>query len=290
MMEELIQGNFRTIRHRLPPEAFALGAEEPDSPPEDLIEEKVWNSIVSLPDDVSLRTSDNHGTELRAMWELWESWIGSFGEEQDAMGYTMPYTADELQACIYNSLCGFYRVAASCLRSALELATIGVYFQLELGSNREFSEWKRGQNELWFATACQKLHDDPRTQPLQHYINSKMGYSIFGEKKSSKAWARIRHSELSDFAHSRPTHSLAAMWEGSNGPIYVRDSFAKVYALYLEIVALAYVLVKLARPSFKLPSVAKYLFHPKGVRPSKVACYSYEFLFGAETMSRLLKP
>ena len=39
----------------------------------DLVEE-TWNSIVSLPDDVSIRTSDDFGTLLRLLWDFWEDW------------------------------------------------------------------------------------------------------------------------------------------------------------------------------------------------------------------------
>jgi len=282
MAKETTYEDFRTLRVRLPPDAFLVGPEGPDPPPEDLIEENVWNSIVSLPDYVSLRTSDNHGTELRAMWELWGSWIESLGDEQDAMWYTMLDTADELQACIYNSLCGFYRVTASCLRSALELTTIGAYFQLSLGLS-ELLEWKQGQaGKIKFGTACDHLHKHPRTQPLHDYISLKMGYSIFGQKAAGEpgGWARRLHSELSDFVHSLPTHSSGSMWEGSNGPIYVPRSFGKVYALYLDTMALGYVLVKLARPSFELPEAATYLFRSPQALPSNVAVYAYEFLWG----------
>jgi len=281
MDEQTSREDFRVIRGRLPPDAFLLGPKEPDPPPQDLIQPRIWRSITSFPDHVSLRTSDDHGTELKAMWELWSSWIESLGEEQDAMWYTMLDTADELQACVHNSLCGFYRVAASCLRAALELTTIGAYFQLGLGSNEEFSKWREGQLKVKFGTACDQLLGHSRIQPLRDYIKSKMDYSIFGQKARSKpgGWARKLYSELSDFAHSRPTHSSAIMWEGSNGPIYVPASFGKVYALYLDTVALGYVLVKLARPSFGLLEATRYLFRSPHVLPSKVAVYAYECLW-----------
>ncbi|MFQ5886142.1 MAG: hypothetical protein ACE5II_02785 [Anaerolineae bacterium] len=288
MTEELSQGDFRTTRCRLPLEAF-LWAEGPDLPPSDLVEKQIWSSIISFPDDVSIRTSDHHGTELKAMHELWGGWIESFGEKQDAMWYVMLDTADELQACLFNSLCGFYRVAASCLRTALELTTIGTYFQLSLELS-DLLKWKEGRYQVKFGMACDHLIAHRCTQPLGEYIKSKMNYSIFGQRSPGKpgGWARKLHSELSDFVHSLPTHSSGSMWEGSNGPIYVPPSFGKVYALYLDTVALAYALVKLARPSFKLPGVAKHLFHIKQVRPSKVAVYTYEFLFGKDTIHRLL--
>lgn len=277
-------GDFRTARHKLPPEAFAVGPEEPDPSPQDLVGEEVWNSIISLPDDVSLRTSDNHGAEIKAMHELWASFIESLGNEQDIMWYAMLDVADELQASLYNCLCGYYRVAAACLRSVLELVTISAYFQLNLepseGQDREYLEWREGKRRVNFGEVCDHLQDQPRVRPIQEYISSKIGFSIFNQRSNDKraGWARRLHSELSEFAHSRPSHSSARMWEGSNGPIYVPKSFGKVFTLYLDTIALGYVLIKLARPVFNLPSEIKYLFNSPRVLPSKVAVYAYEYL------------
>ena len=280
MNEKNHLNDFRTTRSKLPPEAFPLGAEEPDSPPQDLIKKKTWKSIISLPDDVSLRTSENHGTELRVMHALWASWIESVQEGQDAISYTMLDASDEFQTCLFNSLCGFYRVAASCLRNALELNTIGVYFQLSSNPS-EFLEWKEGKREISFGMACDQLLRHPKTKPLHNFLKSQMAYSIFEQKSTgnSGGWARRLYSELSDFAHSRPTLSSFILWDESNGPAYTPSSFHMVYALYLDTMALSYVLVKLAKPTFMLPRKARQLLQSSKVRPSKVAAYSYKFLW-----------
>lgn len=280
MNENSDVNDFRTTRYRLPPEAFAWGPEEPDPAPEDLVEERIWESMISLPDDVSLRTSDNHGSQLRAMYELWASWIQSVGEEQDAVWYVMLDVGDEFQACLFNSLCGFYRVAASCLRSALELTVIGTFSQLQLGLS-ELLEWKEGKREVKFGTACDCLINHPGTSRLEDHLKTKVDLSIFGQRSpgNPEGWARELYDRLSDFTHSRPSHSLGMMWQGSNGPIYVSGSFGRVYRLYLETIALGYVLVKLARPSFQLPRIWGYLFPVSHVEPSEVGVYSYEFLW-----------
>lgn len=285
MNEERIGLNdFRTIRHRLPPDSFAMVSDEEDFIQKDLIEEEIWDSIVFLSDDVSLRTSDNHGTELKAMHELWASWIESFGEEKDAMWYVMLDVSDEFQACLFNLLCGFYRVAASCLRSALELTTIATYFQLQFDGLSELRKWKEGQLEVKFGNVCDKLHKHSESISLENHLGKQMNYSLFGSKSSDnpkgEGWARKLFSNLSNFAHSRPTHSSGIMWEGSNGPIYVPGSFRRIYALYLDTMALGFVLVKLSRPAFKLPDSARYLFSSSQVKPSKVAINSYRFLWG----------
>lgn len=284
--------DFRATRRKLPPDAFALGPEEPDPAPQDPVEEQVWNSIVSLPDDVSIRTSDSHGSQLKAMHELWGSWIESVGEEQDSMYYVMSDAGDEYQACLFNALCGFYRVAASCLRSALELTCHGAYFQLRSGSAaaEEVIAWKqRGKGGKKFKNLCKFLRDHPTARRLEDHLcaqqyDSVSPWSVFGRKPPQKArsWARRLNRELSSFTHSRPNHSSAATWDGSNGPIYVPESFGTVYTLYLETIALCYVLVKLARPSFRLPRAALRLLSPgPPVLPPKVVIYSFEFLWGS---------
>jgi hypothetical protein len=167
-----------------------------------------------LPDNVSITTSDHHGTELKAMYELWASFIESLGDKQDVMWHTMLDMADELQASLFNSLCGYYRVASACLRSALELATIGVYFQLCSGLS-EYLEWRKGKCEASFGMACDHLLRRPRIQPIEDYIKLKMDYSIFGQRSSNtqSGWARKLYSELSEYTHSRLAHSFAKMWE-----------------------------------------------------------------------------
>ncbi len=275
--------DFRTTRHKLPPEAFAVGPEGPDSPPEDLVEKEIWEGIISLTDDVSFRTSDNHGIQLKIMYKLWASWIDSLGEEQDAVWHTMLDAGDEFQACLFNSLYGYYRVAASCLRSALELNTIGTYLQLKLGPY-EFSEWRKGKLEIKFGEACDHLINHSKTRSLQDYLKTKLNFSIFEQKSNNNpgGWTRRLHSKLSDSVHSLPTYSSATKWEGSNGPIYVPKSFMEVYALYLETMAIGYVLVKLARLDFELSQITQDFFFQAfrdRVLPSKVAVLSYIFLW-----------
>ena len=74
--------DFRAWRSLLPDEAFALINEEAYEPT-DRVTEEVWNSIMHLPDDVALRTSDHHGTQLAALGRLWGDWIDSHGDDGD---------------------------------------------------------------------------------------------------------------------------------------------------------------------------------------------------------------
>lgn len=278
----IFHNDFRSYRRLLPPEAFAL-AEGSDLPPKDLIEESVWSSIMNLPDDVSLRTSANHGTELKFMHALWGSIIKNIGNTEDVMWYSLLDVADELMACIVNSLIGFYTVAASCLRSALELATHGTYYQ-RCKTLYDYKLWRKNQGDVNFGKACDALNGLSDVKALNEYLYSKIKDTIF-ERKSSRyhnysgGWIRKLHSELSNFAHSKPTYSHVDLWEGSNGPIYVPKSFGKISALYCDTLAMIYVLIKIAKSKFELPSETQFIFNFPNVKPSKIAVYTYQYLW-----------
>src|SRR5690348_15781946 len=136
-MKALPEEDFRSKRLMLEPSDFALGSEEPDVPPSDLIDQGIWRSMTSLQDDVSIRTSDHYGSELKSLWELWSEWNCLSGALQK-LAKGAPYApishfssdaGDEFQASVCNALVGFYRVAFSCLRSVIEQTTVGT--QLE---------------------------------------------------------------------------------------------------------------------------------------------------------------
>ena len=42
-------------------------APKPAPPPSDMIDEETWTSVVTLPDDVAVRTSDHHGTTIKQL-------------------------------------------------------------------------------------------------------------------------------------------------------------------------------------------------------------------------------
>jgi hypothetical protein len=278
----MTEADFRNNRKLLPPEAFAY-AEGPDLPPSDIIEEKVWNSIMNLPDDVSLRTSADHGTELKFMHGFWSSILDSSGKVEDVMWHSVLDTADELMAGIVNSLIGFYRLAYSSLRSALETTLNGVYYQ-RCKTLQDFKKWRVNQEKIDFDLACSKLTKLDDVKSINNYLFSKIKTTLTEQKNSrykgyQGGWARKLYSQLSNYVHSRPSYTIGELWLGSNGPIYIRQSFGRVCASYCDTLSLIYVLIKLARANFQLPSEAEYLFKFPNVLPSNVSLYSIKFLW-----------
>ncbi|MBM4241185.1 MAG: hypothetical protein FJ150_05940 [Euryarchaeota archaeon] len=287
-MNEKNDPDFRIKRYRLPLDAFLI-APKVEPPPEDLIDEKTWVSIIHLPDDVSFRTSDHHGTELRLMHELWGSLINQLGEdESDVLWHVILDITDEFQSSLINLLYGFYRVSATCLRSALEISVYGSYFQLS-GKIDNFKSWRNGAHEddkfkkiIRFGNVCDQLNNQKSLESIQNYLKDLFEFSLFNQKnsKTEEGWARQLFSKLSKYSHLRPTYTSGTMWEGSTGPVYIPNSFGKVYALYFDTMLLIYVLIKLSRPQTGLSDdLIEKLFSPKNIIPAKIAYSCFCFLW-----------
>jgi hypothetical protein len=279
MSKPLPLNDFRAVRVVLEPQDFALGPKT-ERPPSDPIDKDTWHSIMDLPDDVSIRISNNHGSQLKQIHELWGVWIEAIGEDKDYLSYTMIETTDEFDSVTFNSLHGFYRQAIGSLRNALELVIIGAYCQVCTKAT-EFTQWSKGKTEISFGKACDCLWGAPAIQPLNKHLHNVVGDSIFDRKKNKTyagGWARRIYSELSNYAHSRPTFTNAEMW-ASNGPIYEPKAFESTIALLLQVYVLCYILVKLSRSSFVLPEPCKELFKLGTFPWMKIAYHSYDYLF-----------
>jgi hypothetical protein len=70
--------DFRAVRHILEEHEYASGGEE--VPSSDLIEPSVWDHITHLPDDIAVRISNDHRSELKLLNTLSSDWTRSVGE------------------------------------------------------------------------------------------------------------------------------------------------------------------------------------------------------------------
>ena len=189
-METNNQDDFRSLRKKLPPNAFASGPEEPDASPSDPIDKKTWNNITSLPNDVSIRTTDNYGSILKRFWSLWSEWICLVGSLQQSVedpssspaAHVASISIDEIQASIYNVLVGFYRLGFSSLRNVLEQMTIGMHLELA-NDKRTFGDWLKGNRELNFGWAADNVHKHSSISSLEHHLIDDLGESLFRQKK-----------------------------------------------------------------------------------------------------------
>lgn len=160
MAKQLALTDFRAVRRVLEPEDFALGAEQPDPPPSDSISEESWTGIMSLPDDVAIRTSDHNGKALGQVYWLWGKWIEAIGETSEVpMFDPMLDAGDDLQSSMFNALHGYYRAAFAGLRNVLEAVTIGTCGTL--AGSPQYANYRAGSTEFSFGNACDQLANEP---------------------------------------------------------------------------------------------------------------------------------
>jgi hypothetical protein len=264
MPRYLTNTDFRARRRVLIRSDFAL-AEGPEPLPEDLIDKTVWRGIVTLPDDVAIRTSNHHGTTLAQLNELSSAWIFSMRmpPHRERVSPVMLDAYDEMQASIYNCLTGFYRFSAGGMRNVLELVAIGCWAEV-CGKKQEFRHWQKGKLELGLGRACDGLM--AATASLEAHLKATVNDTLFAQKNASAkglaaqgGCVRRIFSSISDFAHSRPQYT-DSHFRKSNGPIYVKSAFNHVAWIHFETVALAYVLVLIGRPKMRISPTIRKLF------------------------------
>ena len=222
-------GDFRLRRYKLPPEAFLIHPDK-EIEPTDMVDPETWGEITTLPDDVSLRTSEHHGSLLRVANKLVGHWgamvldIQSLLENprDDALALVCLDAGDDFQASIYLMLTGFYRQSIATLRMALEGILTGAYFRA-FPDPAKFSQWVEGYREgqVW-------------VKEIRNRLMKKEPYRLF-EKEEHKllakdGWINFLYSRLSAFSHGRPYYtddegyqiptSNVGLWGGSNGPVY----------------------------------------------------------------------
>jgi hypothetical protein len=270
--------DFRARRRVLMRRDFGY-APRPAPPPSDLIDKATWDSIVTLPDDVAVRTSNYHGTTLKLLDDLWGAWVECVGEKQDCMFPVMLDANDDFQAATYNALTGFYRLSAAALRSALELTTIGTWAQV-CGKQKQFRSWRSGKLPLSFGQACDGLCGS--TPALRSHVSHFGNGSLFDQKTPNDEGgiARRIFGALSEFSHSRPGHADSDMRE-SNGPIYVASAFKHVAWMQFETLGLCFVLLLIARPKQHLPEPAIELFRDVKRVKSRVTRAAFQYLYPA---------
>lgn len=246
MTKKLRLSDFRAVRSKLEPHEFAI-SEGQNVPPSDLVEPKVWDGIMHLPEDVSIRISDHNGARLELLYNLWGDWITAIGDpdKPDEIYNCMLDAADCFQCANFNFLHGYYRAAIAELRVALELVMIGTYGTLSPHDQR-YLEWKKGAGELSF-TRCRRHLSGTLTKAQAKWI--------FEDTQ----FLATLYQVLCNYTHSRPASNDGSLWE-SNGPVYNNAAIKLTFCKTLSVMAACYLLVRLARPAFVLPEDSDILF------------------------------
>lgn len=257
---DLAPDDFRRIRRYLAPWLFAGGEEGTTyPPPDDLMEEEAWDSVMVLPTDVALRSSSYAGSAAARLDALQSDWIFSWPAPGQAsfMDEVCLLAGEEFDALVFNALHGYYRQAIGCLRNALETMTIAA--GLAVTNNPTlFNRWRSGQ-EISFGQARSWLRDSADGTQVDGDVAPE---SVFGDAATS--WMKDRYSRLCAYAHSQAGYNNADFWE-SNGPVFRPQALAVVEAELRETLAIAYLLLRLGWPTYiQAQGPANLLQGPQG--------------------------
>jgi hypothetical protein len=273
MVSQIPLSGFRAVRHRLDADDFAL-SEGPDPAPTHLIDEETWSHLTHLTDDVAIRTSDHNGHRLKLLSDLWGDWVTSMRndpEPPDELFGCMLDAADALQCANFLFLHGYYRAAFAELRVALELVMIGAYGNLN-PDDPKYVAWKTNGSELGFTSFRKKMHGMLRGDQCK--------WLLANEEFPDKTFR-----QLCNFTHSRPDSSDGALWQ-SNGPIYAHEAAMLTFSTSLSVYAICYLLVRVARPRFVLPSDSRILFEEEWVPNREGVAKAFEQLYGERATIR----
>ena len=248
--------DFATRRVKLPPEAFAIGpGVEPE--PTDPVDQHTWSGIVQLADDVSLRTSEHHGSFLKSAYDIWGYWVSTGLDVQslvsdpgnDPLSVAFINASDEMQASTYAALTGFYRQAIGGLRLVVEGMLTGAYFRA-LPDEKHYEEWIDGRREgqVWMRDIREELAAVSPYSELDKPDGALVGRD---------GWINDLYQRLSAYSHGRPFYTDDAgnkvpttnveMWQ-SNGPVYEPRAFSLWSRFFMDSVLLAVLLAGLAEP------------------------------------------
>ena len=271
MSHKLPFSDFRA-RQVLDPDDFAGGDGSPDPPPSDLVSEDVWRSIVVLADDVAIRTSDHHGSVLAAQHGLWAALVQALPYEAyegggDPVARALFDANDELHAATYEMLTGYYRQAASSLRSAVEVLLMGAYCTIT----------GKAVNTFQYRVFRDGLGTSPQAKTLDEHLRSRCDRCVFASAKN-EPWLGYLYGRLTDYAHVHEGHSLADIRK-SNGPIHVPSAIIDIHLLFVETFMLLAVLARLARPDVSIIDEGRDHLLTSGVVPPDVAAHAFVALF-----------
>lgn len=271
----LTTSDFRARRRVLVKSDFGL-AEGPTQRPSDKIDKATWDHVVMLPDDVAIRTTNHHGTAIKQMSDLTYEWLLHFDERDRIMLPVMMDAHDDFDAALYAAITGYYRLANSAMRSALELVAIGTWAKL-CGKQSELQEWQKGKIELSLGMACDGLIG--ATSSLRNALRTRVNDSLFDQKTNTTdgGWVSRAFGSISDFSHARPGYTDFSMRK-SNGPIYVRSAFNQSMWLQTETMGLLFVLALIANPNIRFNQIVVDLFADASKVKSRVARAAFKIL------------
>jgi hypothetical protein len=259
MAKPLPSDDFRSVRIVLEPDDFAVGSEEPDPPPCDLIPKETWDHLVTLSDDVSVRTSNRFGTLLKDLSELEHEFVCVVLAIQESVAdirlspiaHAGSMVCADYQASIFSALTGYYRLAFTALRSVVENMAVGMHLELSSDQTR-FQQWLGGE-ALSLGWAADLAPGNAAVAGLEAYLRNQTQDDFFRQRRTLRpnddgGFARRLFGTLSRYTHGGPGFSDSDLRQ-SNGPIFVGKVFLDWAVSYVQTLAFSLIACKLAMPT-----------------------------------------
>ena len=200
----------------------------------DLIDQDTWETIIQLPDDVTIQTTNVYGRKIRLAEAIRADWVSItldvYGavEENGSSPFneTVTNSFSELQASLFSAISGYYRTGISTLRNVLEHLTIGLDYELK-HSRTQFDDWMNGDEnkniKFGISASCIASKSNKQVSDLEIRLIATVGDNIFRQEDKSKGdavgFSRRHFADLSKYTHAvRPYQAyLSVVTPSSQG-------------------------------------------------------------------------
>ena len=163
--------------------------------------------------------------------------------DDEIINWTYPDVVADLSAAIWLLASGYYKAAAGCMRNALDIAIVGLYFQVQLIDHTdsditcydlEFGEWDKGDK------------DTPKWSKIIARLKGRAPVQTFNGAHSScdvieELYDQFR--KLCGFTHSRawekksPSEPSNVIWMGMATPSFDEEQFERFSRIFEDTVA-----------------------------------------------------
>jgi len=244
-------------------------------PPSDLLGPDAWESLMDLPTDVLLRTTDYMGKMIDDMTSQAYAWLSALSHD----GARTPFmfdahldTHDELKAAPFIAAHGWYRQATAGLRNALEAMTHAARYATR-NDAAGFAGWRTGTADSpKFGNSTDLIGHAKHPAAIDGQLG---GPALFGANPNGVM--RDLYANVCRYAHSQPGHTNLDIWQ-SNGPVFIAGAFTQFWLDFCDVVLACYILLKIGHSALDLPNGvegiagnAGTVWH--GLAPAAVAAY-----------------
>jgi len=188
--------------------------------------------------------------ELEAFVRGYESIVDpSIDTDDEILNWAFSETTADVCSAIWLLASGFYKGSASSLRSALDISTASLYFQI-----RENNEPRSGGYNKFFSSWDAGTRDTPNWGEMKPYISSQPSVVRFKRNNGidvvDEAYEHFRY--LCAFAHTRAfasnRDSISAINTTGVAPSFNEEYFQRGRDMTLKTMSLTAILWKIAFP------------------------------------------